>query len=314
MVSLEDAFLLEVLIFFDPEGHFSDPVKTAKLVFLQRYNYLGGNFNPVYSGIISKLLETAAGRSCRLEMLYLPSQENMQYAKFVADSLRDADGIFLTAIRAGDAPPELEKILNAHPRTICVDNNVGSLGKFRVGTDNYAGGWLAAEKIAASGRKKPLIYGCGDTVFSYSPIFERILGFQDGCRKKLGSFNRAEQLIADEAPPEFHTIFERIKSAFESGNSFDVVFALTDQAAIHVVRALRLLGKRVPEDVAVIGFDGIAEHSPFSELSSVRQNIEEVARSSFAVMEKLLRNELVTGSVLLAPPKFKAGNTLPATI
>ena len=54
----------------------------------------------------------------------------------------------------------------------------------------------------------------------------------------------------------------------------DAVFAASDLAAFGVVRALRERGRRVPDDVAVIGFDDIpaaADQEP--SLSTVRQPI-----------------------------------------
>ena len=289
---------------------FSDPVKEAKLVLLQRHDYLGANDNPVYAGIVSKLLEIAAGRGCLIELLYLPGPGNNQYAKFVAEKLREADGIFMTVLRLTEPQREIAEILSNHLRTICVDNAVGSFGRYRVGTDNYSGGWLAAETLHASGRKKPLLYGCGDSFATYSPMIERAMGFRDACSFLFGNFNRNEQLILDEVSPEFHIVFDSIKKLLDSGKFFDSIFVLSDHAAVYTVRALRSLGKKVPEDIAVIGFDGIAETGEFSQLTSVRQNIESVAAESFRIMEKLLRNEIVTGSISPVPPALKQGTTL----
>ncbi|MBQ0852137.1 LacI family DNA-binding transcriptional regulator [Streptomyces sp. NPDC057621] len=60
----------------------------------------------------------------------------------------------------------------------------------------------------------------------------------------------------------------------------DAVFAANDLMAVGAMRALRERGRRVPEDVAVIGFDDML---PFTEqadppLTTVRQDIEEMGR------------------------------------
>ncbi|MBR7104043.1 MAG: substrate-binding domain-containing protein [Lentisphaeria bacterium] len=289
---------------------FADPVREAKLVLLQRHDYQGANDNPVYAGIIAKLLEIAAGRGCLIELLYLPAPGNNQYARFVAEKLREADGIFLTVLRLKEPQDEIAQILSAHPRTVCIDNAVGSFGKYHVGTDNYSGGWIAAEQLAACGRKNPLIYGCGNSFSEYSPMIERAMGFRDACSFLFGNFNRNEQLILDEVSPEFHIVYSSMKKQLEAGGFFDSVFVLSDHAAVYTVRALRALGKNVPEDTAVIGFDGIADRGEFAELTSIRQNIEGVAAESFHIMEKLLRNEIITGSISLVQPAIKAGKTL----
>ena len=141
-------------------------------------------------------------------------------------------------------------------------------------------------------------------------MIERAMGFRDACSFLFGNFNRNEQLILDEVPPEFHIVFDSIKKLLDSGKFFDSIFVLSDHAAVYTVRALRALGKKVPEDIAVIGFDGIAESGDFAHLTSIRQNIESVAAESFHIMEKLLRNEIITGSISSVPPARKQGSTL----
>lgn len=70
------------------------------------------------------------------------------------------------------------------------------------------------------------------------------------------------------------------------------LFCMSDILAVGVLRALRDLGKRVPEDVSVIGFDGM-EVGEFTipRLSTVIQPVDELARQTVAVLTGLLRGE-----------------------
>jgi DNA-binding LacI/PurR family transcriptional regulator len=67
----------------------------------------------------------------------------------------------------------------------------------------------------------------------------------------------------------------------------DAVFAASDLMAAGALRALKAAGRRVPEDVAVIGFDDIAD-AAFTDppLTTVRQPLEEMTK---ALAEILLR-------------------------
>lgn len=87
----------------------------------------------------------------------------------------------------------------------------------------------------------------------------------------------------------------------DEGVAFDALFAATDTLAIGAMRLLRERGLRVPEDVAMVGFDDI-EAAEFSEipLSSVRYPAEAV--SAFAV-ERLLE-------LILAPEELPAPKTV----
>ena len=64
----------------------------------------------------------------------------------------------------------------------------------------------------------------------------------------------------------------------DEGHTFDAVFALNDALALGVLRGLQEAGLRVPEDVAVVGFDNVDE-SQFSvpSLTTVDPGREEIA-------------------------------------
>ena len=66
------------------------------------------------------------------------------------------------------------------------------------------------------------------------------------------------------------------------------IFAMSDVMAMGTVRALRDLGKRVPEDISVVGFDGIsmARYS-IPRLTTVRQDTQRLAERGVDI---LLRN------------------------
>jgi DNA-binding LacI/PurR family transcriptional regulator len=72
----------------------------------------------------------------------------------------------------------------------------------------------------------------------------------------------------------------------------DAVFAGDDEAAMGAIRALRMAGRLVPADVAVVGFDDVpfARHlSP--TLTTVRAPIEEVGREAVRQLLHLINGE-----------------------
>ena len=74
----------------------------------------------------------------------------------------------------------------------------------------------------------------------------------------------------------------------ERGRKFTALFAMSDVMAIGAIRALNDYGLKVPEDVSVMGFDGLRiGNFTMPRLSTVSQDIPELARRS---MEILLEN------------------------
>ena len=63
------------------------------------------------------------------------------------------------------------------------------------------------------------------------------------------------------------------------------VFAMADVIAIGAIRALVDAGKRVPDDISIIGYDGLKIGSFYTpKLSTVCQSVELLARRSFMVL------------------------------
>ena len=73
---------------------------------------------------------------------------------------------------------------------------------------------------------------------------------------------------------------------------FDAVFAGDDDAAVGVLEALREAGKRVPQDIAVVGFDD-QRMSPFLQppLTTVRAPTHEVGRTAAQQLINVLRGK-----------------------
>ena len=83
----------------------------------------------------------------------------------------------------------------------------------------------------------------------------------------------------------------------------DAVFAASDLMAAGALQALREAGRRIPDDVAVVGFDDLplaATTQP--PLSSVRQPIEEMGREMVRLLvESMERLDPAPRHVVLGP-------------
>jgi DNA-binding LacI/PurR family transcriptional regulator len=104
-----------------------------------------------------------------------------------------------------------------------------------------------------------------------------------------------------------------MRELLERHPDVDAVFVANDLSALGVLRVLREHGRRVPEDVAVIGFDDmlpIAEQTD-PPLTTVRQDIEEMGR----LMARLLIRGLEGGTRAEGPGASDAsGVVLPTTV
>ncbi|MCZ0990631.1 LacI family DNA-binding transcriptional regulator [Streptomyces diastatochromogenes] len=101
------------------------------------------------------------------------------------------------------------------------------------------------------------------------------------------------------------------KSGYEAGlwladqPGCTAVFAANDQMALGLLRALHERGKRVPQDVSVVGFDDIADASDFiPPLTTVHQDFGEVGRLCVQGVLRQIRNQAADQGTTLVPTRL----------
>jgi len=98
-----------------------------------------------------------------------------------------------------------------------------------------------------------------------------------------------------------HQGYRAAQELLRCGESFDAIFAATDLIAIGAMRALQEAGKRIPEDVSVVGFDDMTLAAYVSPaLTTVQQNSQKGAEGLVRGIVGLIKGEPVE-STLMAP-------------
>ena len=86
--------------------------------------------------------------------------------------------------------------------------------------------------------------------------------------------------------------YDAAKRLLAAGRSFTALFAMADILAIGAIRALRDAGLRVPEDVSVMGYDGLSIGAFLvPQLSSVGQSVAVMARESVALLLECMEKD-----------------------
>jgi DNA-binding LacI/PurR family transcriptional regulator len=137
-----------------------------------------------------------------------------------------------------------------------------------VGGDNLRGGRLATEHLLAQGARR--IAFLGDS--GLPEIADRLRGYEQAHEaaglKPVGRLRRDVPFVQER-------IVAAVEHLVESRARFDGLFAASDLMAMTAINALRRLGRRVPEDVLVVGYDDIQLAAFFHPaLSTVRQPID----------------------------------------
>jgi DNA-binding LacI/PurR family transcriptional regulator len=219
---------------------------------------------------------------------------------------RRVDGLVISGPRAEDAAGEG---LGSEDLPIVVQGSLPGTSLPSVDVDNVAGARQAVELLLALGHRR--IACITNAPLAYTAARERL----DGYRAAIIAAGLTEDpdLIAE---GEFdaasgHRAMEVLAAR---GVRFSAVYAANDMVAIGVIAALRAAGRRVPQDVSVVGFDDIplaayydppltTTRLPARELGSTAGHvlIERVAGRPVAP-RTLLPTELVIRSSAAQPP------------
>lgn len=172
-----------------------------------------------------------------------------------------------------------------------------------VSSDNYGGGRIAAEKLVANGCRNLAFMRIGSRLTNEPN--KRKDGFINACEAMNVPYTLK---IVDDYTP--YVAFEEfLHEHFHNGKlDFDGIFCVTDSLAHQILNTLKNMGLGVPEDVQVIGFDGI-RHFGDMELtcSTIVQPLEAIAATCVEMV--LEKRSASAPSLVCLPVSFAYGGT-----
>ena len=91
-----------------------------------------------------------------------------------------------------------------------------------------------------------------------------------------------------------------VNKLMEGKADFEVIIAADDETALGALQALQKHGKRVPEDIALVGFDDVEESKYITPpLTTVNQPLFDLGTSAVDMLYKLIRGEKISQSNIL---------------
>jgi DNA-binding LacI/PurR family transcriptional regulator len=182
------------------------------------------------------------------------------------------DGALLMSVRADDPLPDM--LAEAGLPTVLLGRRSGDECVTYVDADNVGGARAAVAHLLDGGRSRiATITGPLDMYVAQC----RLRGYREAL-DRAGIRSRSSW----EAESDFTEESGRRAMAelLERHPDIDGVFAASDTTAAGALAALRAAGRRVPDDVAVIGFDDfpLAQRTD-PRLTTVRQPLEEIGRA-----------------------------------
>lgn len=243
--------------------------------------------NPVFSKIIHGV-EKEANRSNYNILLCNSRYDETQEIKYL-DILKEkeVDGLIFHGFHSSD---KIDERLSSFEKPIVSVGNESKIGKYPVVLiDNEQAAFEMTEYLIGKGHRNiAMIHGPIDDPYAG---YQRIKGYQKAIEVNNIDYNNE---YMEPGHYKFQDGYEGIKRLLERKPDITAVFCANDEMAIGAIKGIVDMGLRVPQDIAVAGFDDIDIAKVFiPSLTTVHQPFEKKGESAMKAVLSLLKCEEV---------------------
>lgn len=244
--------------------------------------------DPFFMSLIGPVADALAERGYDLLLSRVIPDDDHWLDEIVASGR--VDGVLV--IGQSDQIDAIERTASGYRPLVVWGARVDGMGQTTVGSDNVAGGRMAAAHLIASGRRRLAFFGNPDV-----PEFAaRYRGFCEAVAASNGQATAALYPVHLTSQAAYAEIAD-----FLSANPVpDGIVAASDVIAMTALSVFSEQGMAVPQDVAVIGYDdlSVARHTT-PPLTTIRQD---VARGGAMMVDLLFRRMAGEETAPLAMP------------
>ena len=191
-------------------------------------------------------------------------------------------------------PKDLEQLNESIPVVQCAEFDRACHLPY-VSIDDYAAAKTAMRLLIQNGRKR-IALANGPAQYKYAMDRER--GYYDALRE--AGLETDESLVVHHSAIEFELAMSVMTQLITKENHLDAVFAVSDVLAVAAIKAANRAGLRVPQDIAVVGFDD-TYISQMSEpaLTTVRQRGSQIGSYACEMLLDLVHGVAVSHPQIL---------------
>ncbi|MFD1717862.1 LacI family DNA-binding transcriptional regulator [Georgenia deserti] len=237
---------------------------------------------PYYAHLAGRLAAGLERRGLHLVVERTGGDAERELEALSYGRLHRYDGVIVSPLRV--AAGDLDRLRFDTPVVFIGESPVPTIYD-HVMMDNVGGARAATRHLITTGSRRIVIFGGRRELDVDDMPSLRTRGYLEA-HTELG-VEVDEQLVVEVESFDPGTALRAIKELHAAGIEFDGVFALTDAAAMGVLRALTDLGIAIPHDVQVVGFDnGTETEFLVPRLSSVEPGNDAMAERVLELLER----------------------------
>lgn len=234
--------------------------------------------DPYFSRLIQGMSSAANAVGITLSLFIFQNEEEEAslYPRVVTSGF--LDGLILTATRMAD--PLLGRMaVGEIPLVVVGRPDVDGLSY--VDVDNHGGAVMAASHLAGLGHERIALLGAP---VSTTAGIDRLNGFTDGLTQNGLTLQAGMRVDGDFSEQSGYDAMSQLLI-----QEPDAVFVASDTMAVGALRALSDADVRVPEDLAVVTFDGLpASERAIPPLTTIRQPVSETGARAVQMLNRLV--------------------------
>jgi DNA-binding LacI/PurR family transcriptional regulator len=242
--------------------------------------------NPFYAALVSGIQQHALSHG--YTMLLCTTEGDAEREEQYLSLLRakQVDGALVDGLRL--PPDRIARFVKDGFPIVCLDRDIASNSIPLVQVDNRLGGRLATEHLLGLGHTR-IGHVTGAHVLGISE--ERLAGYWEALVN--AGIETDPRLVAEGHFTE-EGGYAGARALLAASPDVTAVFAANDLSALGVLNALAESGRRVPDDVSVVGFDDL-RLSAFTSppLTTIRQPATEIAQLATELLLDLTRGKEV---------------------
>ncbi|MHC2995661.1 MAG: LacI family DNA-binding transcriptional regulator [Candidatus Atribacteria bacterium] len=215
---------------------------------------IADNRNPFYAEVLNGM--EMAAREKNYHIILANTQRDYKKEEEAINLLlaKRVDGLLITPVQ--DRDDDIKKLIESNIPFVIVGRDFENIEVDTVYNDEVKGGFLATEYLIKKGHKRIVLI---DGFLYKSPARGRLEGYKKAL-KKYGI--PMDDILVSVGDIDVKDGYERTRQLFENELDFAAIFAYNDMMAFGAMQAIKEKGLRIPEDIALVGYDDI----PFSSL------------------------------------------------
>lgn len=251
--------------------------------------------HPFFAALVDEITDCLARNGYRCMLMLTNFDSTVEQSCFAMAQQNKIDGIIALTYS-----PNLE--VDDSISVVTIDRHLGT-NLPCISSDNFRGGQMAAEKLIELGCKNLLFFRIGNEIEGEAE--KRGPGFEYACRNAKISYESVLLRDGDTEEPFYRFLDQHIH---DGTLDYDGIFCNSDGLAVRVCEFLKERGIRIPEDVQIIGYDGIVDYATGRfGCSTIVQPIPEIAET--AVKFLIHQQGALTPSNVTLPVYFASGGT-----